>query len=97
MSKLLELSKAYALSISTLGRLRRSGVNIKVPWMVAKAVTAQRTRPAAWINGAPFNPATRIPRGVERPPLVCSCDEEEADDGCPSCRIRWWYDIPDVN
>ena len=94
MSKLKELSGAYALSISTLGRLRRSSVDVQVAWQVAASVEAQRTRPASWINGAPFNPATRIPRGIERPPLVCSCDqEEEADDVCPSCRIRWWYSI----
>ena len=91
MSKLSELSKAYSLSVSTLGRLRRSGVNIEVAWQVEESVTAQRTRPASWINGAPYNPSTRIPKGVERPPLICSCDQEEADDVCPSCRIRWWY------
>ena len=93
MSKLKELSEAYSLSISTLGRLRRAGVDIQVAWQVEKAVTAQRTRPASWINGAPYNPATRIPRGIDRPPLTCSCDQEEADDVCPSCRIRWWYSI----
>ena len=89
MDTLSNIASYHYISMATLHRLRRKGVNVYSHMAVEDAIMNQHKRPGSWINGNPNQYGVEFPASCklrERDYLACYCNKQGS---CVACVADW--------